>query len=515
MGSRTVTGPRPSLTARNDGGRMSAQNIEIPPPATNAPVGRRRASRWIRTWLLSAALMPLGGAAVPAQTAEGMVPACFRTGGGALEICRDGSEAEGVFWAPPPCAFARGVQILRLGSGSTAGPLQVIYHGETPPGDRRGRETCEARRATDPMDSGAVQSGRNLEQLATTMPSAEPRLWEPQAEPGKPRSRRVRRGRDAAAEPEPETEFGVAARNPIVVVGRDWAGEAYYHVFLISTVGTGDAARRVQIQARTYDFESFEIRSRGPDGGVAWVPFTDGAGRRRESVAPPAAVLDEGGRPVVGNCASERLDAQGLSGSISVVGQLYHFVYTDVMPEDCGEPPPRRRTALYLRTSRDLGAARVWSAPRTLMTALPPGLMVRAAKAKGMDRWALSYSCRRPANAPGGPVPDICVQYSADLSIDTLAALKLFSEPVSAQRSQAYLGLRSGGDGSGRFGRVAHYWMTDRYGNLDVPDSLSAKSGFLTWLDRLAPRRDGGAVSTLYGRPVYWGTWTVRPVATR
>ena len=57
--------------------------------------------------------------------------------------------------------------------------------------------------------------------------------------------------------------------------------------------------------------------------------------------------------------------------------------------------------------------------------------------------------------------------------------------------------------------------MTDRYGNLDVPDSLSAKSGFLTWLDRLAPRRDGGAVSTLYGRPVYWGTWTVRPVATR
>lgn len=523
MGSRTVTGPRPSPTGRNDGSRMSAERTGTPSPEAGAPRGRRRGSRRIRTWLLAGALIPAGAVPASAQAVEGSVPACFRTAGGALEICRDGSEAEGVYWAPPPCAFARGVQILRLGSGSTAGPLQVIYHGETPAEERRGGEACEARRATDPMDSGAVQSGRGLEQLATTMPPAVPRLWEPQAEPEKPRSRRARRGRDAPAEPEPETEHGVAARNPIVVAGRDWAGEAYYHVFLISTVGGGDAARRVQVQARTYDFETFEIRSRGPDGGVAWVPFGEGAGkgtgkgadRRREAGAPPAAVLDEGGRPVVGNCAAQRLDAQGLSGSISVIDQTYHYVYTDVMPEDCGEPAPRRRTALYLRTSRDLGAARVWSAPRTLMAALPPGTMVRAAKARGMDRWVISYSCRRPANAPGGPVPDICVQYSADLTLDALAALKLFSEPVSAQRSPAYLGLRSGGDGSGRFSRVAHYWMTDRYGNLDVPDALSAKSGFLTWLDRLAPRRDGSADSTLYGRPVYWGTWTARPVSPR
>ncbi len=128
-----------------------------------------------------------------AQTAEGSAPACFRTGGGALEICRDGAEAEGVFWAPPSCSFARGVQILRLASGSTGGPLQVIYHGETPPGGR-GREACDERRATDPMDSGAVHAGRSLDQLATTMPPAEPRLWEAQPEPASSRTRRARRG---------------------------------------------------------------------------------------------------------------------------------------------------------------------------------------------------------------------------------------------------------------------------------------------------------------------------------
>ncbi|MEE7475698.1 hypothetical protein [Methylobacterium hispanicum] len=145
---------------------MSAERTGTPSPEAGAPRGRRRGSRRIRTWLLAGALIPAGAVPASAQAVEGSVPACFRTAGGALEICRDGSEAEGVYWAPPPCAFARGVQILRLGSGSTAGPLQVIYHGETPAEERRGGEACEPRRATDPMDSGAVQSGRGLEQLA-------------------------------------------------------------------------------------------------------------------------------------------------------------------------------------------------------------------------------------------------------------------------------------------------------------------------------------------------------------
>ncbi|MFD0934684.1 hypothetical protein ACFQ12_05720, partial [Methylobacterium trifolii] len=308
------------------------------------------------------------------------------------------------------------------------------------------------------------------------------------------------------------------ARNPILVAGRDWAGEEYYHLFLIATAGSEGSNRRVQVQARTYDFERFEIRSRTPDGyGTAWVPFGADApkGRRRAANPGPTAVLDEAGKPVAGNCRGEGFDTQGLSGSISVVDQTYHYFYTDVLPEDCAEPVAKRRNALYLRTSRDLGAERVWSAPRTILSPLPSGSFVRVAKAKGMERWALSYACRRPANAPGGPVPDVCVQYTPDLALGSIAGLSLFSEPVDAQRSPAYLGLRSGGDGSGRYGRAGHFWMTDRYGNLDTPGSFSGKAGFLTWLDRLAPRADGSEASSLYGRPVYWGTWSVRLVTPK
>ena len=476
--------------------------------------------------VLLAAGLGLGGISAHgarAQSGDASPPTCFRTGGGALEICRDGAEAEGAFHLPDPCAFAQNVQILRLATRDRPGPIQVVYQGETPLTGRGGRKPCTERRATDPRDAGAVHSGRTADQLATRMPAAEPRLWESLREAEPRRTRRGRRNRRAAAEaarenPAPETlaEERIGPRGPIVVAGRDWAGEEYHHVFLLAMAGAEGQARPVQIQARTYDFETFEIRSRSEDGyGITWTPFTGGGGRGRRAAPAPTAVLDEAGRPVVGNCPGEPPDTQALSGSISVVDQTYHYIYTDTLPEDCREPAAQRRTAVFLRTSRDLGAARVWSAPRVLLKDLPPRLALRAAKAKGMERWALSYSCRRPANAPGGPVDDICLQYTADLSLDGIGALRLFADPVSAGRSPAYLGLRSGGDGSGRYGRTGHFWMTDRYGNLDTPGSLSVKAGFLTWVDRLAPRADLGEGSRIYGRPVYWATWTVRPVSPR
>ncbi|GJD55925.1 hypothetical protein [Methylobacterium dankookense] len=459
-----------------------------------------------------AALMLGLHAAVPVPVraqADALPPTCFRTGGGTLEICRDGAEAEGVFYAPDPCAFARGVQVMRLATSDRPGPLQVIYHGETPLNEGRGQKPCIERRAVDPSDSGAVRAGRVVEQLATSMPPNVARLWEDVRPPERPHRGRGRT--DAASSS--ATEVGIGPRDPIVVAGRDWAGEEYFHVFLIATAGEGDQARRVQIQARTYDFETFDVRSRTADGyGVAWTPFT--SARNRVSTGP-AAVLDEMGRPIVGNCLGEGTDAPGLRGSISVVDQTYHYFYTDVVPEDCREPAAQRRTALYLRTARDLNAPRVWSAPRALVQGLPAGSFVRVAKAKGMERWVVSYACRRPANAPGGPVPDICLQYTADLSLDGIGQLKLYADPIAAQRSPAYLGLRSGGDGSGRYDRTAHSWMTDRYGNLETPNTFSLKAGFLTWLDRLAPRTDGGEASSLYGRPTYWATWTVRSVAPR
>ncbi|WP_244507700.1 hypothetical protein [Methylobacterium phyllostachyos] len=462
---------------------------------------------------------------------EGSAPSCYVTGGGGLEICRDGSEAEGVLIAPAPCAFVRGVQILKLPRSEAPGPIQTVFQGQTPIASRR-EEPCPERRATDSRDGGSLRTGRTVEALVTTLPPSADRFWV-----DLPEERARSRG---WSEPTPAAE-GIGPRDPIAIAGRDWAGEAYSYVFLLGQErvgmadaqddarrrgrrraepdaagpGPADVRRRVQIEARTLDFQSFEIRTRAADGyGLAWTPFEpkDSAksGRGRSDPPSPAPVIDEAGKPVASVCTAPAFETHGLAGSISIVERTYHYVYTDVLPEDCGLAPDKRRTALYLRTAQDLSGPKVWSVAKKLAGPLPPGSLVRVARAKGLQRWAVSYTCQRPANAPGGPVADICLQYTADMNLDGIGALKLYADPVEAGRSPAYLGLRSGGDGSGRFDRSAHFWMTDAQGNLDTPSIYPNKAGFLTWLDRLAPTASGRDTSSLYGRPVYWATWTVR-----
>jgi hypothetical protein len=457
-----------------------------------------------------------GGAG--AQTTD---TSCYVTGGGTLEICR-GNEAEGVFAAPRACEAASGVQILRTTPGT--GPLQAVYQAETPldAKGKRGSEACAPRRATDPLDGGSVRAGAMPEQLATSMPPAQGRLWEmtravaASRETGRTRANR-RRG-EAVPVAEPASE-GIAARHPMTVAGRDWAGDAYSYVFFLAAVPTETGNRHALLQARTLDFTRFDLREH-TDEGTAWTPYgaaaPKGRGRARASRDPnPGAVLDETGAPILGNCPGQGFDRTDLVGAISVVDETYHYFYTDVLPSDCGEPPATRRLGLYLRTSRDLTADRVWSAPRTIAQPLPGQSLIRVAKAKEMDRWVVAYRCNRPANTMDGPVSDICVQYTADLAPGSLAGLTWFSEPQAIMRSTAYLGLRSGGDGTGRFGRSQHFWMTDRYGNLATPTTYRTKAGFLTWLDRLAPGQAGTGPSSVFGRPVYWGTWSVRPVAAR
>lgn len=481
--------------------------------------------------------MVLGFTAAPppaeARAAEASAPSCYVTGGGGLEICRDGAEAEGVLIAPAPCAFVRGVQILRLPRAEAPGPLQMIFQGQSPLASRRRDEPCPERRATDSRDGGSLRTGRSPEALATTLPPSADRFWV-----DLPEERARGRG---WSEPLPTAE-GIGPRDPIAVSGRDWAGEAYSYVFLLGQerVNVGgapdpepagrwrgrrkserdeaadqpaDIRRRVQIAARTLDFQTFEIRTRSPDGyGLAWTPFTPGG---RGTPPTPAPVADEAGKPIASSCPAPAFETHGLAGSISIVDRTYHYVYTDVLPEDCGLAPEKRRTALYLRTSKDLSAAKVWSAAKKLAGPLPPGSIVRVARAKGMQRWAVSYTCQRPANAPGGPVADICLQYTPDMNLDGIGALTLYADPVEAGRSPAYLGLRSGGDGTGRYDRSAHFWMTDAQGNLDTPAIYPGKAGLLTWLDRLAPTASGRDASTLYGRPVYWATWTVRRIGAQ
>lgn len=476
--------------------------------------------------------------AAPAQARpsyDGSAPTCFLTAGGALEICRDGSEAEGVLAAPSPCSFARGVQLLRLSRTTPPGPIQAVFQGESPLAKKRPDGDCPARRATDERDGGALHTGRSPEQLATILPPSEVRFGVALPE------RRERRHRgEAPAEPAQE---GIGPRDPIAIAGRDWAGEEYSYVFMLGQEAdkswseppqeaereaprrprkrsrrdeadtSQTSLRRIQIEARTLDFVHYEIRARNDDGnGLSWVPYSD-EGRRRAAPVP-AAVLDQAGKPVASACPAPSFDTRGLAGSISIVEKTYYYFYTDVLPEDCNLPPEKRRMGLFLRTATDLAAEKVWSSPRRLGAALPPNTLVRVARAKGTQSWAVSYTCDRPANAPGGPVADVCLQYTNALDPAAIGALTLYADPVEAGRSPAYLGLRSGGNGAGRFDRSAHFWMTDSYGNLDVPAAYAGKSGLLTWVDRLAPGAGGYEGSRIYGRPVYWATWTARRTGT-
>lgn len=438
-----------------------------------------------------------------------------------------------MFDAPEPCRFGFDVQILRLAGQLPPGPLQVVHHAEpfretTKPSRKGGSRACGPEmRAADPSAGGSVRFGRQFEQLATTMPPTAHRFWTTPPRAARDRSearrparaeRRVRKrkGEDPATSSPAQPPEGSAGRNPMTVVGRDWAGDEYYYVFMVASEAVGQGRRHVLIQGRTHDFEGLELRVRQDDAGASeWAPFDEAGDRRgrRRRPDPPAlaAVLDEAGNAVTAHCAAGGFEPRGLVGSISVVDQVYHYFYTDVMPSDCEAGPAKRRMGLYLRTSRDLAGTRVWSRPATILENLPPDTLVRIARGKDMARWAVAYTCNRPATAAGGPVADLCLQYSADLSPGSISALSLFDEPAFAARSSAYLGLRSGGDGGGRFDRGRFYWMTDRYGNLDAPATFPGKGGLLTWFDRLAPRSDGSRGSSFYGRPVFWSTWTVRP----
>jgi len=467
---------------------------------------------------------------IPAQARpsyDGSAPTCFLTAGGALEICRDGSEAEGVLAAPPACRFARGVQLFRMAKTTPPGPIQAIFQGESPlPGKRRG-EDCPERQAFDDRDGGALHTGISPEQFATILPPAQARFGV-----ALPERRDRRRRRQERTETPQE---GIGPRDPIAISGRDWAGEEYSYVFMLGQEADGTGAepsedarprhrgrsrreaadapqqtllRRIQIEARTLDFVHYEIRTRNEDGGLAWVPYSEDGRKRTAPV--PAAILDEAGKPIASACPASPFETRGLSGSISIVEKTYHYFYTDVLPEDCGLPPEKRRMGLFLRTATDLAADKVWSMPRRLGGALPANSLVRVARGKDATRWAVSYTCSRPANAPGGPVADICLQYTTGLDPADIAALTLYADPVEAGRSPAYLGLRSGGNGAGRFDRSAHFWMTNAYGNLDVPTVYAGKSGLLTWVDRLAPGAGGYEGSRVYGRPVNWATWTTR-----
>lgn len=142
---------------------------------------RSRARRLLPPPRLAVALALLGLGPAKAQSEFGA--SCYPTGGGALEICRSAGEPEGVFDAPDPCRFGFDVQILHLAGRLPPGPLQVVHQAEPrrevqQTSRKGGSPACGPEmRAADPAQGGSVRFGRQVEQLATTMPATAFRFW--------------------------------------------------------------------------------------------------------------------------------------------------------------------------------------------------------------------------------------------------------------------------------------------------------------------------------------------------
>ena len=281
------------------------------------------------------------------------------------------------------------------------------------------------------------------------------------------------------------------AGNPMVVKG---ASDDYYYTLFLGLSDDGfdraqDDYRHFLLQSRTLDFQNFELRTE-LNGQVQWQPFTPD---NSEAARRARTIQDVNGNTIMSRLAVAPTQTQGLIGSIVYDNGLYHYFYTDVDID--GE------TYLFHRQTTDIASlnptATPWTAAEKVTDeVLQHGTIVRVAKARNMDRWAVLYNGYRPDLAG-----DLFIQYTENLSIignGGLSSIQFFDfiHPAGlGVNDDFYLNLQAGGNVFAQ-----HFWMTDPLGNLAVPEGLDANmGGLLTWSDFSAG---------VYGGDVYGSLWT-------
>jgi hypothetical protein len=426
------------------------------------------------------------------------VRTCHPTGGGELRVCH-AAQAEWVFYQPSRWEVAYNTQVIATGGGRYA----TVLHGESRDMARYRAETGRFRPG-DAIKTGIVDAAAdpNAGLRAPTM--LDFRIWGSLTNPGSPLY--------SVFDPSKPGALGLSGGgNPMVARGRRSVEDPYYYMFFLG-VGSdglhGTDWRNILLEARTRDFERFDLLQQDAAGHAAWVAFSG-------DTAMPAAVTDITGRaiqshhpaPVETGASGDKLRpagavvTAGVFGSISLVNGIYHYFYTD---QDAADP---LRNHLYVRTARDISTNGAWSAPTALLD-MPPEILVRVVKARGMDRWVISYNCLRSVSPF---VSDICLQYTRTLDLtgpDGLGSLSLFDGPTYTGRSQHALGLigRDRSTTSGDFLKIQQFAMTDAEGNLTVPPGRAGEEGGLvTWTDL---SRD----FNIFGAPVYMGSWDVTPL---
>jgi hypothetical protein len=246
--------------------------------------------------------------------------------------------------------------------------------------------------------------------------------------------------------------------NPMVISGI--SNDPYFYVFFLGATDD-DRTRKLSeskwrqylLEVRTREFESFEIRT---DNG--WEPFSE--------TSYPAELLDADGKILRSNNTSGPYDTQGLIGSISYVGGLYHFFYTDYAISS-------KTFNFFHRTSRDVRTG-PWSAPELIASNLIPGVLIRVAKAPDMNRWIMMNGCYVDHKQ------DICLQYTQNLKIVGSGGISDLEFPTNFTESQYALGFSSGSPKS----LAQAYWLTDRWGNIqNIDNAAKNRGGEFYWSD--------------------------------
>jgi hypothetical protein len=375
----------------------------------------------------------------PATTFGETLPHCFNTNG--VVVCHNPSD-ESIFYDTPKNEVAYNVQTIH-----DDGNYYTIYHAG-PKGKLR--------------QGDAIEAGVSRGTYTFHMPPHAYRLWGPQNDP----------------QSLLDSDGVGGGGNPIVISGHP--GDSYFYVFFLGVSDddrkrdhAGRNWRHYLLEARTKDFISFDLRTES-----GWVPFADNV--------RPAPLKDTRGDVIRSNTARATNGTQGLIGSISYVKGTYHFFYLDYAPD--GES-----FNLYHRTSKDVSTG-VWSLQEIIFK-MPEILMVRIAKAKDLDRWAVMYGCYV------NKIQDVCLQYTKTLDVfgpSGISELHLTSEYALDFRH----------DGKVR-AYVQPYWLTDRWGNLDTVDSDNG--GEMYWTD-MTPSNCGAhpyAYCPVAGGVVYRDGWTI------
>jgi hypothetical protein len=363
---------------------------------------------------------------------------CFETGG--ISVCFNNNES--VFYATPKSEVAYSVQTIH-----DDGNFYTIYHSEP---------------KTSYKTGDAIKAGGRQGAYTFMMPSHDFRLWGTENDP-----------KSLMA----STGVGGAA-NPMAISGPP--GDPYFYVFFLGVNDDEQTRDRMRsrwrhylLEARTRDFVSFDLKT-----DYGWTPFSPDV--------RPAPVRDTEGMVIRSKSARLLGHTQGLIGSISFVNGLYYFFYFDYAPEG-------NNVNLYLRTSEDIRTDG-WSPEKLVIPAISLG-MVRVAKARNLERWAVMYGCFV------GKLQDICVQYTQNLAVfgpGGISDLRLTPEFA--------LGLSS--DGQRRL-YAQPYWLTDRWGNLDSPDGTESVEFYWTDMTRSRCLTHPYPFCPVYGGTVYRGSWSI------